>query len=56
MVTGDSRHKQGFELGTNGFANLSLEYGNADATSRSKQRDDATALINAGFEQVSNLG
>lgn len=45
---------RGFELGTNGFVNLSLEYGNADATSRSKQRDDATALINAGFEQVSN--
>ena len=29
---------KGFELGTNGFVNMSLEYGNADATSRSKQR------------------
>ena len=36
---------RGFELGTNGFANLSLEYGNADATSRSKQREDAAAII-----------
>ena len=43
---------RGFELGTNGFANLSLEYGNADATSRSKQREDAAALITAGFKHV----
>ena len=45
---------RGFELGTHGFANLSLEYGNADATSRSKQREDAGALTTAGFQDVPN--
>ncbi|MCY4661132.1 MAG: hypothetical protein OXF93_15180 [Acidobacteria bacterium] len=38
----------GLPLGANGFANLSLEYGNADPTDRSVQRADAAALIAAG--------
>lgn len=45
---------RGFELGTDGFVNMSLEYSNADATSRSKQRVDAAALIDAGFQDVPN--
>jgi len=45
---------KGFELGTDGFVNMSLEYGNADATSRSKQRVDAAALIDAEFQDVPN--
>ncbi|MCG8557726.1 MAG: TonB-dependent receptor [Proteobacteria bacterium] len=36
----------GLPLTDNGFANLSIEYGNSDPTSRSVQRDDAIALIN----------
>ncbi len=42
----------GLPLGANGFANLSLEYGEAGATSRSVQRDDAAALIAAGNDAV----
>ena len=34
----------GLPLGDTGFANLSMEYGNADPTSRSVQRADAAAL------------
>ena len=37
----------GLPLGDNGFANLSLEYGNADPTNRSVQRAEAAALIAA---------
>ncbi|NNF61211.1 MAG: TonB-dependent receptor [Gammaproteobacteria bacterium] len=37
-----------------GFANLSFEYGEADATDRSIQRDDAAALIAAGNTAVKN--
>ena len=36
------------------WANLSVEYGNADATNRSVQRDDATALTGAGNGDVAN--
>ncbi len=42
----------GLPLGEGGFANLSLEYGNAEPTSRSVQRDDAAALIAAGNQHV----
>ncbi len=42
----------GLPLGANGFANLSLEYGETGATSRSVQRDDAAALIAAGNTHV----
>ncbi|WP_404408762.1 TonB-dependent receptor [Pseudidiomarina marina] len=38
----------GLPLSERGFANLSVEYREADATSRSVQRDDAAALIEAG--------
>jgi len=44
----------GLPLGTNGFANLSLEYGNADPTDRSVQRSDAAALIAAGNTAVAD--
>ena len=37
-----------------GFANLSMEYGNADPTSRSVQRADAAALISAGNTAVAD--
>ena len=37
-----------------GFANFSFEYGAADWTSRSIQRDDAQALIDAGNSHVTN--
>jgi iron complex outermembrane receptor protein len=39
----------GMELGENGFANVTLEYGSSDETVRSVQRDDAAGLIAAGF-------
>ena len=39
----------GMELGDDGFANVTLEYGSSDETVRSVQRDDAAALIEAGF-------
>jgi iron complex outermembrane recepter protein len=42
----------GLPLGPNGFVNISAEYGESDATSRSVQRDDAAALIAAGNTDV----
>ncbi len=42
----------GLPFGPTGFANLSLEYGNARPTSRSIQRDDAAALVAAGNDAV----
>ncbi len=42
----------GLPLGQSGFANLSAEYGAANPTSRSVQRDDAAALIAAGNTHV----
>ena len=44
----------GLPLGATGFANLSLEYGAAGPTSRSVQRDDAQALIDAGNTAVAD--
>ncbi len=44
----------GFSLGGRGFVNLSAEYGEADPTSRSVQRDDAAALIAGGNTAVAN--
>ena len=38
----------------NAWANLSLEYGNSGETIRSVQRDDATALTNAGNLEVAS--
>ena len=38
----------GLPLSSNGFANLSFEYKEADPTSRSQQRSDAQALVDAG--------
>ncbi|WP_286272372.1 TonB-dependent receptor plug domain-containing protein [Thalassotalea hakodatensis] len=45
----------GMELTRDGFANLSFQYKNADATSRSVQRPDAQSLIDAGNTNVSEL-
>ena len=42
----------GLPLGRTGFANLSLEYGNTNSTSRSAQRRDAAALAAAGNTAV----
>ena len=42
----------GLPLGKDGFANLSVEYGSSEPTSRSVQRDDAKALIAAGNRHV----
>ena len=44
----------GLPLGANGFANLSLEYGNSNPTDRSIQRADAAALIAVGNDNVRN--
>jgi len=44
----------GLPLGDDGFANFSFEYGEADATDRSIQRDDAAGLIAAGNTAVAN--
>ncbi len=44
----------GLPLGSNGFANLSFEYGESDPTDRSVQRDDAAAIIAAGNTAVAN--
>ena len=38
----------GFPLGSNGFGNLSMEYGKAAPTNRAIQRQDALDIINAG--------
>ena len=42
----------GLPLGAHGFANLTAEYRQQNATSRSVQRDDAQALIDAGNPYV----
>ncbi|WFL78817.1 TonB-dependent receptor [Altererythrobacter arenosus] len=44
----------GVPLGDAGFFNISAEYGESDATSRSVQRDDAAALIAAGNTAVAD--
>ncbi|QGZ93986.1 TonB-dependent receptor plug domain-containing protein [Terricaulis silvestris] len=44
----------GMPLGPNGFLNVSAEYGESDATSRSVQRTDAAQLIAAGNTDVQN--
>lgn len=44
----------GLPLGDRGFVNLSGEYGESNATSRSTQRADAAALIAAGNTAVAN--
>jgi iron complex outermembrane receptor protein len=45
----------GIALTPDGFANLSFQYKNSDATSRSLQRPDAQGLIDAGNTSVSDL-
>jgi iron complex outermembrane receptor protein len=45
----------GLALTPDGFANLSFQYKNSDATSRSLQRPDAQGLIDAGNTSVSDL-
>ena len=42
----------GLPLGSGGFANLSLEFGNANPTDRTAPRSDAVALIAAGNTHV----
>ena len=44
----------GLPLGTNGFLNLSMEYGNGNPTSRSVQRNDAQSIIDAGNGNLRN--
>ena len=44
----------GLPFGPNGFLNLSFEYGNANPTNRSIQRNDATAVISAGNDNLRN--
>lgn len=44
----------GLPFTDNGFANFSVEYKQADTTSRSVQRDDAAGLIAAGNTAVAN--
>ena len=44
----------GMELTKDGFANISFQYKNADATSRSVQRPDAAAFAAAGVPDVAN--
>lgn len=44
----------GMPLTKDGFVNLSFQYKNADATSRSVQRPDAQGLIDAGNSSVAN--
>ena len=41
-------------MGENGFFNLSMEYGAADPTSRSVQRNDAINIINTGNTDIRN--
>ncbi|GEA10444.1 hypothetical protein KUL49_08190 [Alteromonas sp. KUL49] len=45
---------RGFALPNNGFLNATAEYRTQAGTSRSVQRDDALALINAGNNNVAN--
>ena len=42
----------GLPLGSDGFANISLEYGTAEPTSRSVQRQDALNIIGAGNTNI----
>jgi len=42
----------GMPMGENGFFNLSMEYGAADPTSRSVQRNDALSVIRGGNSMV----
>ena len=44
----------GMPLGSNGFVNLSMEYGHADPTNRAIQREDASSIINAGNTNLRN--
>lgn len=44
----------GVPLGSNGFGNFSMEYGTAEPTSRSIQRLDAQAIIDAGNGNIRN--
>ncbi len=44
----------GMPMGENGFFNLSMEYGGADPTSRSVQRNDAINIINTGNSMIRN--
>ncbi len=44
----------GLPLGENGFANLSMEYGEGTPTSRSVQRNGAQSIIDAGNRNVRN--
>ena len=44
----------GLPLGENGFLNLSFEYGNANPTNRSVQRNDAAGIISAGNGNIRN--
>ncbi|MCY4077652.1 MAG: TonB-dependent receptor [Acidobacteria bacterium] len=44
----------GLPLGSTGFINLSMEYGNANPTNRSVQRNDAQAIIDAGNTNIRN--
>ena len=44
----------GMPLGSNGFVNLSMEYGNANPTNRAVQREDASSIINAGNTNLRN--
>ena len=44
----------GLPLGENGFANLSMEYGEGAPTSRSVQRNGAQAIIDAGNRNLRN--
>ena len=43
---------KGFAIGSDGFINVSAEYGNTDDTNRAVQRDDGQALIDAGYQGV----
>ena len=44
----------GLPLSSNGFANLSFEYKEADPTSRSQQRTDAQGLVEAGNAYITD--
>ena len=44
----------GLPLSSNGFANLSFEYKEADPTSRSQQRSDAQGLVDAGNAYITD--
>ena len=44
----------GLPLGPNGFLNVSFEYGNANPTNRSIQRNDAAGIIAAGNDNIRN--